>query len=953
MLSFKLRIFLSSFLISFFAFSQTSNDEIAILNLADSLRKSSNFTAAISQYDLLLKSSSSDSIAFKANYGKGYALFSLNNIPSAIESIELSIKSAQSFQDPYSIVMIEPYALLGYLYRYFDRNERLALKYYQLELATISVNDSIVPANRKFYNSYNLATTYRIIEDYELGINYAFNALRIARGENNKQLIELAYSAIANIYNATKQYAEAIEYYQKKIDITTELYGQNVESLSTDYNNLGLAQMSLNYYSKALKSYNTSLSISKSKEMDQAYTLMLIGDLYRQKGAIGNAKYNLKKSLSLTEDIDTKSIGYRFLGQVYTDEHQYDSAEFYFEKSILTKIGVNGKHITELKVDQITEIPSLFQTLNLAAQSFLDQYKTTLDLAALKKANLVFQKLDSVALTRRNLFATEEAKLFFQDNAHNLYENALEANYLLQNESSQSFNSSSDLVWHFMEVNRNLTLQELINQAKYYDNLGIPDSLQSLEQMLYQQEVSIKSKILSCELDENCSEQKLTELRENWLKNEQEYGNLLNRFEANYPDYYKIKYSTGLISQDSFQNQMNEELLVSFFQGERFIYWLAMDKASKKIGRIAFDDTLKKHIINFITETSGQTLNKKPLKKAYEDYGEAAYTLYESLLKPIIELNPDHDGLVIMTDGILSEISFEALIRTPVDNKTLDFKKLDYLINTFQVDYSLSANLLHQSKMTTSLKLTKAIAFGNPTYSGLSTLYGSQEELESIKSILGSVEVYSGNMATKKNFNKAIKAKDFELLHLALHGYPNQENALNSKLVFSNSHQSSESSELYLYELYSLDLPAKLVVLSACETSLGQWSKGEGIMNLARGFVYNGNPNIVTSLWKLNDRKSAKIMDFFYRNLFQEKPIGESLREAKLKLIQSSDELTSHPANWAAMIHIGSSDLKISPKQKSNIWDRPVVLSILALLVLTAILWTVKKRLYQMKKPHH
>jgi hypothetical protein len=84
-------------------------------------------------------------------------------------------------------------------------------------------------------------------------------------------------------------------------------------------------------------------------------------------------------------------------------------------------------------------------------------------------------------------------------------------------------------------------------------------------------------------------------------------------------------------------------------------------------------------------------------------------------------------------------------------------------------------------------------------------------------------------------------------------------------------------------------------------------------------------------------------MDFFYRNLFQEKPIGESLREAKLKLIQSSDELTSHPANWAAMIHIGSSDLKISPKQKSNIWDRPVVLSILALLVLTAILWIVKR----------
>ena len=84
-----------------------------------------------------------------------------------------------------------------------------------------------------------------------------------------------------------------------------------------------------------------------------------------------------------------------------------------------------------------------------------------------------------------------------------------------------------------------------------------------------------------------------------------------------------------------------------------------------------------------------------------------------------------------------------------------------------------------------------------------------------------------------------------------------------------------------MYEIYNLDLAARMVVLSACNTGAGMMKNGEGIMSLARAFVYAGVPNIVMTLWTVSDRQSYKLMLGFYRHLISGRSTESALQKGK------------------------------------------------------------------------
>jgi CHAT domain-containing protein len=88
------------------------------------------------------------------------------------------------------------------------------------------------------------------------------------------------------------------------------------------------------------------------------------------------------------------------------------------------------------------------------------------------------------------------------------------------------------------------------------------------------------------------------------------------------------------------------------------------------------------------------------------------------------------------------------------------------------------------------------------------------------------------------------------------------------------------------------------VVLSACETALGREVKGEGLMGLTRGFMYAGAPRIVVSLWNVNDRATAELMQRFYRAMIVDRlRPAEALKSAQAQL--ASDSRWSAPYYWA------------------------------------------------------
>ena len=106
---------------------------------------------------------------------------------------------------------------------------------------------------------------------------------------------------------------------------------------------------------------------------------------------------------------------------------------------------------------------------------------------------------------------------------------------------------------------------------------------------------------------------------------------------------------------------------------------------------------------------------------------------------------------------------------------------------------------------------------------------------------------------------------------------------------------------LRLHEIYSLKLPAELVVLSACQTALGKEIKGEGLVGLTRGFMYAGAARVLASLWKVDDRATAELMKQFYQGMIKDglRPAA-ALRAAQVAMWKQ--QRWQEPYYWAAFV---------------------------------------------------
>ena len=123
--------------------------------------------------------------------------------------------------------------------------------------------------------------------------------------------------------------------------------------------------------------------------------------------------------------------------------------------------------------------------------------------------------------------------------------------------------------------------------------------------------------------------------------------------------------------------------------------------------------------------------------------------------------------------------------------------------------------------------------------------------------------------------------------------------------IYLHASSAAEDGNLYAGEIYNLELKAKLVTLSACQTGLGKISKGEGVIGLSRALVYAGSENIIVSFWSVVDQSTAGLMKNFYEQLLASpiQDFGNSLKQAKLNLIQ--DRKYAAPYYWAPFILIG------------------------------------------------
>jgi len=290
-------------------------------------------------------------------------------------------------------------------------------------------------------------------------------------------------------------------------------------------------------------------------------------------------------------------------------------------------------------------------------------------------------------------------------------------------------------------------------------------------------------------------------------------------------------------------------------------------------------------------------------------------------------------SLIIIPDGALSYLPFEALLTHPVTNDDLDYRNLPYLIRDYDIGYSYSSTLHFQDQRKGAKPTGNLLAFA-PDYSNmlaqntidlsfldayrdqLVPIPGVKDEVKMISRMIKS-DIYIDESATENNFKKL--AGNYDILHLAMHTIVDNENPMYSKLAFTQNVDSFEDGFLNTYEIYNMKYNARLAVLSSCQTGYGKLQKGEGVMSLARGFMYAGCPSIIMTLWQVSDRSGARLMKDFYRSLKNGKDKTSSLRDAKLEFLRKADQLKAHPYFWSTYVIIGNAS-PLYPSRSRIMW---------------------------------
>jgi CHAT domain-containing protein len=275
------------------------------------------------------------------------------------------------------------------------------------------------------------------------------------------------------------------------------------------------------------------------------------------------------------------------------------------------------------------------------------------------------------------------------------------------------------------------------------------------------------------------------------------------------------------------------------------------------------------------------------------DYKAPARKLFETLCAPAAALIQSANRLVIVPDGDLHYLPFEALIAP--NGK--------FLVESAAITYAPSPSTLNLLNRTRPVDRRRELAaIGAPRTASLPF---ANTELTQIAAMFPAAQttLLIGNDATAGAVRNA-KLSDFKRLHFATHTVFDDRAPAATGIVLTPSAQ--DDGILRSSDILKLHLDADLVVLSACQTGLGKLVRGEGIAGLSQAFLYAGAQRIVVSTWEVNDLATSDLMTSFYRGLTHNIAPAEALQQAKLQLLNSGAPAYRHPYYWASFVNIGA-----------------------------------------------
>lgn len=551
-------------------------------------------------------------------------------------------------------------------------------------------------------------------------------------------------------------------------------------------------------------------------------------------------------------------------------------------------------------------------------QLCLQYYRQNHHAALLDDARLSFQKAENILQFCQNASLRESDKSALLPYATAISEGIIQIATQFEVKNEQEAFAAS-------EKPKSGLLRAAFRESYAKEIAGIPDSL-------IMQENTLKVNLTHYEKIQNTlyeagvprNDARLLEIQHSIFAIRQKYDLLIRLFENRYPDYHRLKYDLNTETVESVQRDLLQpgQTLLEYFTGDSSIFIFVIRPDVYEVVEVPRDFPLDEWIKSLHAGITGWYLGKIPetqYSASLNQYTQAARNLYQKLIAPVAGFIPKGSQIIVIPDGLLTYIPFEALLtELPTDLSELSLYK--YWVLQHDISYCYSATLLREMRDRKHKQEPKLPFLGMaPTFAGDSTPINSSwmdiaqrfghdalayndVEVDSIQRILGG-QIYTGMDATEQRF--ANEAWQYRIVHPSTHGEANDRSGDYSYLAFYETPGDSIENEwLYVREIYNLALNADLVTLSACQTGLGELRRGEGIIGLTRAFTYAGAKSIVNSLWNVDDKRTMMLMVDFYHNLKAGQRKDAALAAAKRSFILHGDS-RAHPYFWAGFIGIG------------------------------------------------
>ncbi|WP_445302489.1 CHAT domain-containing protein [Microcoleus sp. MON2_D5] len=825
---------------------------------------------------------------------------------------------------------------------YDDLGEKQkALEYYN-QLLTLYRAKGDRTREAMILNSIGLV--YSELGEKQKALEYYSQSLPLSRAIGNRIEEALALSHIGLVYSELGEKQKALEYYKQSASVFPTVDNPNrgtlneaaliINNIAGVYSDLGEKQKALEYYSQSLSVFraisNRTAESSRIYQIytvyqslptrrvvndryEEAFTLSNIGGVYLDLGENQKALEYYNQSLSLFQAGGNRSgeaITLTNIGRVYDKLGEKQKALEYYSQSLpLSRIVGNRSQ----------EARTLYSMAYVkGAQGNLTEALNDIE-SSIKIIENLRTKIASPEL-RSSYFATVQ----------DYYEFYIALLMQLHKINPKSGYDRKAL--EASERSRARSLLELLFESNANIREGISPDLLQQEKSLQQQLDVIEKQRLEAVSTPNPNAGKIAEIDQQRLALLELYQQLQTKIRTASPRYGALTQPQPLTLPE-IQKQILDEntILLQYALGkDRSYLWVVTSTGltSYELPKQADIETAARNFRDAVTSPISRDIPQQ--------VAEASANLGKLILQPTAG-QLGNKRLLIVPDGVLHYTPFPALTisQTPGQNTNVPLIAEHEIITlpsasslailrqnygdrkppsqtlailadpVFTPDDERIKGKITQATIekleANNLGLNRSLRASNRQWPP-ERLAFTRQEAQTILTLFPSASSrqifdFDASRTTATDGNLA----NYQIIHFATHGLANSKNPELSGILMSMVDDKGNlvNGFLRLTDIFNLKLAANLVVLSACQSGMGQNVKGEGMVGLTRGFMYAGAQRVAVSLWSVDDEGTAVLMQKFYQQMLQQKLApAAALRAAQIEMMQ--EEKWKSPYYWAA-----------------------------------------------------